>query len=285
MKNKLLMILSISLLLVGCGNQSTTNETESKDTHKHSYVESVTKEATCTEAGEKSFSCECGDNYTEAIEATGHIYTNYVSNNDASYTADGTETATCVCGLTDTRTAEGSKLEYTFTEFAKTMYVKSTVNVRDLPNKDGEKIGSLDGSQEVSVTGQCAETGWYRINYNNGIAYVASDYLADEKPVVQTPAPSQPKSNWYDGYERYVWYDMGEYFFMIVNTCDEVYTYCNNFPSEYSDLLRERYPDRSLVQNGANIVTDTYSVALISAVYMDPEKGFPIWSIDYPWAH
>ncbi len=284
MKHKLLMILAVSILLVGCGNaQESNNNTE--PSHEHSYTESITKEATCTETGEKTFTCECGDSYTEAIQATGHIYSEYVSNNDATYLADGTETATCACGLTDTRTAEGSKLEYSFTEFTKTMYVKSTVNVRNLPNKDGEKIGSLDRSQEVSVTGQCNETGWYRINYNNGVAYVAADYLANEKPVAQAPAPSQPKSNWYDGYERYVWYDMGEYFFMIVNTQEEVWTYCNQFPSEYYQLLKDRYPDRSIVYNGANIITDTYSVALISAVYMDPEKGFPIWSINYPWAN
>lgn len=149
MKNKLLMILAAAILLVGCGNQQEANNTESQDAHKHSYTESTTKEATCTEAGEKTFSCDCGDTYTETIETVGHEYTDeiiaptcttkgytthackicgdaytdtevsatnhsyggYTYNNDASYEKDGTETATCsACGEKTTRTKVGTKL-------------------------------------------------------------------------------------------------------------------------------------------------------------------------------
>lgn len=41
--------------------------------HTHSYTSEVSKEATCTEVGEKTFTCECGDSYTEEIAALGHI--------------------------------------------------------------------------------------------------------------------------------------------------------------------------------------------------------------------
>lgn len=52
-----------------------TPEPEStKEPHTHSYTESVTKKATCTGKGTKTFSCDCGDSYTEAINATGHNY-------------------------------------------------------------------------------------------------------------------------------------------------------------------------------------------------------------------
>lgn len=47
--------------------------------HEHVYQEEVTKEATCTEVGEKTFTCECGDSYTEEIEAPGHAYTDAVT--------------------------------------------------------------------------------------------------------------------------------------------------------------------------------------------------------------
>ncbi len=40
--------------------------------HTHSYKDAVTKQATCTEKGVRTFTCECGDTYTEEIEATGH---------------------------------------------------------------------------------------------------------------------------------------------------------------------------------------------------------------------
>lgn len=47
---------------------------ETHVTHKHNYVETVTKEPTCTEAGEKTYTCDCGDGYTEEIPAKGHHY-------------------------------------------------------------------------------------------------------------------------------------------------------------------------------------------------------------------
>ena len=40
--------------------------------HKHSYTGTVTTPATCTTAGVKTFTCSCGDSYTEPIPATGH---------------------------------------------------------------------------------------------------------------------------------------------------------------------------------------------------------------------
>ena len=42
--------------------------------HSHSYTESVTKEATCTEKGTKTFTCDCGDTYTQEIPALGHDF-------------------------------------------------------------------------------------------------------------------------------------------------------------------------------------------------------------------
>ena len=40
--------------------------------HYHSYTSTVTKEATCTEAGERTYRCSCGSSYKETIKATGH---------------------------------------------------------------------------------------------------------------------------------------------------------------------------------------------------------------------
>ena len=189
---KLAVLMMMACVFVGCGNTATT-EAETK--HTHAYVEETITPATCETAGEKRLTCDCGDTYTEVISATGHIYENYVSNEDATYLADGTETAKCNgCELTDTRTAEGSKLEYTFKELDKTMYAKQSVNVRDLPNADGNKLGGLSSAQEVHVTGQCEETSWYRIEFEEGIAYVSNSYLADEKPVAQSVSQSVSSS-------------------------------------------------------------------------------------------
>lgn len=40
--------------------------------HQHVYQSEVTKVATCTEAGIKTYTCQCGEQYTETIEALGH---------------------------------------------------------------------------------------------------------------------------------------------------------------------------------------------------------------------
>ena len=186
MKKRTLTLLFAVCMCVGmltaCGNKDTKTPDTETETHEHSYTETITTDATCTEDGVKTYTCECGDTYTEAIPATGHSFTNYVYNEDATYDADGTETAKCDnCDETDTRTAEGTQLSYTYTDMDATKYAKSSVNVRNMPGTDGEKLGSLSFNQEVKVTGQCNETGWYRIEYSGETAYVSDSYLVDSK--------------------------------------------------------------------------------------------------------
>ena len=81
--------------------------------HTHNYTATVTKQPTCTAEGVKTFRCSCGDSYTEAISAAGHVFGAYVYNNDATEAADGTETVACtICGAKDTRTAAGTKIAH-----------------------------------------------------------------------------------------------------------------------------------------------------------------------------
>ena len=71
--------------------------------HKHNYIAAVVKEATCTEAGEKKYTCACGDSYTESIPALGHNYTSRVTKKPTVY-AEGVMTYTCSrCGDTYTK--------------------------------------------------------------------------------------------------------------------------------------------------------------------------------------
>ncbi len=84
--------------------------------HVHSYTASVTA-ATCTEAGVTTYTCSCGDSYTEEIAALGHSYDNGYCLNcgeadpDSGHTHDytavvtapgcesqGYTTYSCVCG-------------------------------------------------------------------------------------------------------------------------------------------------------------------------------------------
>lgn len=59
----------------------------------------------------------CGYTFTTEIH-TRHSFTNYVYNNDATCTADGTETAKCDgCNERDTRTKINTKLSHSFTDY------------------------------------------------------------------------------------------------------------------------------------------------------------------------
>ena len=75
---------------------------------------------------------------------------------------------------------------YTYKDLVKIMYAKQAVNVRTLPSTDGERIGSLSVDERVKVIGQCIETGWYRILYNEVVAYVSDNYLIDNLPIEET---------------------------------------------------------------------------------------------------
>ena len=80
----------------------------------------------------------------------------------------------------------GETSGYTYTEMNETMYAKNSVNVRNLPSTTGTKLGSLGKNNEVTVTGRCNETGWYRIVYGDGEAFVSDKYLSNEKAAETT---------------------------------------------------------------------------------------------------
>ena len=80
----------------------------------------------------------------------------------------------------------GENFGYTYTEMNETMYAKNSVNVRSLPSTSGTKLGNLKKNNEVAVTGQCNETGWYRIVYGDGEAFVSDKYLSNKKSAETT---------------------------------------------------------------------------------------------------
>lgn len=67
------------------------------------------------------------------------------------------------------------------------MFAQRDINVRSGPGTDYEKIGALSTNDEVIVTGQDIESGWYQIEYGDVVAFVSDSYLGENKVVV---APS-----------------------------------------------------------------------------------------------
>ncbi|MGN1310408.1 MAG: hypothetical protein ACI4VP_01640 [Clostridia bacterium] len=84
----------------------------------HTEVIDEAVEATCTETGltEGKHCSVCNEVIVEqkVVQALGHSFTNYVSNNDATCAKDGTKTAKCDrCEEKDTKADEGSKKPHT----------------------------------------------------------------------------------------------------------------------------------------------------------------------------
>ena len=94
----------------------------------------------------------------------------------------------------ETDNEKDSVKKYTYTEFKKTMWSTSSLNVRTKPDKSGDVMGYLQKDDEVQVTAQCNETSWYRIQFKGSIGYVSNKYLTDESPIKE-PSTSKPQPN------------------------------------------------------------------------------------------
>ena len=77
------------------------------EAHVHSYTSKITKEATCKEEGVKTFTCECGDTYTEKIAKTAHTYTTKVVK--PTYDAQGYTLYTYYVKVRTYKTVNGTK--------------------------------------------------------------------------------------------------------------------------------------------------------------------------------
>ncbi len=70
-----------------------------KPEHQHEYQSTVTKEPACTESGIRTYTCSCGDKYTEEIVATGHQEVIDPAEEPTETTEGKTEGSHCgVCG-------------------------------------------------------------------------------------------------------------------------------------------------------------------------------------------
>lgn len=161
-------ILCAALMLTACGSKETANT-------ENTPVEST--EVTTTEAATTK----------PAVEPTEAPMESEVTPTEtpAESPAPAVEPTAAPVETTAVSTVSTG---YTYSELNQTMYAKSAVNVRDLPSTDGKKIGSLKASQEITVTGKCDQTGWYRFDLNGTTGYVSDKYIVSEKPAVNTVA-------------------------------------------------------------------------------------------------
>ena len=273
----------MTLAMVACGTQETTNDVPvSTETIEATVESDENSEAVSeTEQATEAPVDEVVETVDETVESESSEATSETESDEVASTPDSEAVES------EASEPETSEPEFTVTEVTATKYATQSVNVRSGPSTDYDKIGGLTTNQEVQVTGQ-ASTGWWRIQYNGGEAYVSDKYLADEK--VEKPAASETPSNggstggqassgqknWQDDYQSYTWYDMNDFMFIIVNTREEAIN-----TLDYSGAratLEARFPGNQINSGAASPLRDghymcfAYKVGIFVDSFVAPYK-------------
>ena len=127
-----------------------------QEEHQHRWGTGVvTKAATCTAAGVRTYTCECGETETETIPVAGHKYGEWKVTSEATVFAPAVQTRTCsVCGNTETQKT-GSAAEAAIKVNATTVLLKvnqktSALKVTGLAN--GDSVQSYKSSNTKIFT-------------------------------------------------------------------------------------------------------------------------------------
>ena len=195
-----------------CDTHSTDKTFESGKPLGHDFTEKLVDDAhlksaaTCTESAVYYYDCSRCDTHSTADtysygDPLGHSYTKYVYNNDATYDADGTETAHCdhSCGETDTRTKVGSKLidsvapMVTGVENDKTYCKQVVVTITDVNSftvtLNGQSVTLEDG--KLTVTGLEEEqtlVATDRFGNSTTVTFtVNTEHISDEGKITKEP--------------------------------------------------------------------------------------------------
>lgn len=71
------------------------SEEPSEEVHEHNYLKEITKQPTCTEEGITTYTCDCGDTYTEPIPAKGHSKGSWEVTIEPTCTTEGHKELRC----------------------------------------------------------------------------------------------------------------------------------------------------------------------------------------------
>ena len=91
---------------------SVTNSTTEPETEAHVHVFgewSVTKEATCTENGERERVCACGDKETQGVDRIPHTFGEWSIIKEATCTVKGEQERSCSCGEKEKQSVDMSE--------------------------------------------------------------------------------------------------------------------------------------------------------------------------------
>ncbi|MBQ4266949.1 MAG: fibronectin type III domain-containing protein, partial [Clostridia bacterium] len=106
--------------------------------HTHSYTSTVTQEATCWREGMKTYTCTCGESYTEAIAKLDHEYRPWETKKNPTCTAPGLEWSYCLLCDNDFER-----------EIPATGHTVIDYTRRATPDSDGAYVNACDVCNEV----------------------------------------------------------------------------------------------------------------------------------------
>lgn len=174
---------------------------DTEPVHQHSYTSKITKAATCTEDGVKTFTCSCGASYTEAIAKTGHSWSNWVVTKEPTTSTEGVETRSCsVCKATETRSVDklpADDDDDTITDCEANGYshsISSADQVGYTRGADYYRVrcycghGSRGATEEAALAAHNKHVETTDINCNHGLEWikVAHDHIAPSGPFICT---------------------------------------------------------------------------------------------------
>lgn len=173
-----------------------SNNNES-NVHKHSYTQENTKEPTCDKKGVVTYTCVCGDTYTEETYYLDHCTDRSEITKKATCEEEGVETFYCIfCGKA-IYTEKIAKLQhtekcnhipketvtdpknFTFTQYIKIMYVTDTTGLYAFPDVNSSPYRYLEIGTAVPVISKCDQANFYRTPW--GIT-VSGENLSEVRP-------------------------------------------------------------------------------------------------------
>ncbi|MDE6750369.1 MAG: SH3 domain-containing protein [Lachnospiraceae bacterium] len=181
-KLSVILTLTLSLLLYGCGNQDV----------KHNGVTSVST-VKSTLHGNSDALIQAQVQYSDIVITASNDNDDFNVDNNENLNASADTAGESKSGFIKfAATNEHNVLGHTVKEYeeARLMYVINSVNIRKGPSTAYEKVGTLNSGQAVIVLGQ-ADTNWYEIAYgaNNELrGFVSNKYLKENN--IETAKPT-----------------------------------------------------------------------------------------------
>lgn len=81
-----------------------------------------------------------------------------------------------------TKIQEAFGIEYNLVEESSLKYSITALNIRDVPNTNGDIVGTFSFGEEVHITAKVEDSTWVQVSFQDKVGYCNGTYLSDTKP-------------------------------------------------------------------------------------------------------